>query len=179
MTELDLESSDSLVMVARALKTRGLQGEIVAELLTDFPERFQDLKRLLAVSKKGEPRELELEDYWFHQDRIVLKFKGYDDIEAAEQLRGLTFAIPASERVALPEDQYYDWELEGCEVRNRDGQEIGSVREVLKTGGVEILVVAGKTGQEFLIPLVGDIVTAIDVAGKSMVIDPPPGLLDL
>ena len=167
-----------LVVIARAVKPRGLRGEIVAELLTDFPERFEDVEELVLVSPHGERKTGQLEEYWFQNDRVILKLAGYDDVETAKELVGFDFAVPESERVELPEDQYYDWELEGCIVKVRD-ESIGKVRSVIKTGGTEILQIADEDGNERLVPLVDSIVVEIDTVEKIIVVDPPEGLLDL
>jgi len=173
----DSGSSD-LVIIARAVKPRGLKGELIAELLTDFPERFEDLEELVLVSPGGERSVGHLESYWFQNDRVVLKMAGYDDVEAAKQLVGFQFAVPESERVQLPSDHYYDWELEGCTVKV-GSESIGKVHSVLRTGGTEILAIADENGKESLIPLVDSIVVEIDAAAKTIVVDPPEGLLDL
>lgn len=170
--------SSELVVIARAVKPRGLKGEIVAELLTDFPERFQVLDELILVSPGGDRKKGRLEDYWFQNDRVVLKLAGYDDVETAKQLVGFEFAVPESERVTLPEGQYYDWELEGCAVKV--GHEtIGEVQSIIKTGGTEILRIVDEHGEERLVPLVDSIVVEIDTAKKSILVDPPEGLFDL
>jgi 16S rRNA processing protein RimM len=175
---MDDGASSELVIIARAVKPRGLKGEIVAELLTDFPERFEDVDELVLVSPSGERSTKRLEDYWFQNDRVVLKLSGYDDVETAKELVGVEFAVPESERVSLPADHYYDWELEGCTVKVGDDS-IGQVNSVLKTGGAEILVVTGNSGKELLIPLVDSIVVEVDLARKTIVVDPLEGLLDL
>ena len=175
---MDDGASSELVVIARAVKPRGLKGEIVAELLTDFPERFEDVDELVLVSPRGERSTKRLEDYWFQNDRVVLKLLGYDDVETAKELVGVEFAVPESERVSLPADHYYDWELEGCTVKVGDDS-IGQVNSVLKTGGAEILVVTGNSGKELLIPLVDSIVVEVDLARKTIVVDPLEGLLDL
>ena len=175
---MDDGASSELVIIARAVKPRGLKGEIVAELLTDFPERFEDVEELVLVSPGGERSTKRLEDYWFQNDRVVLKLSGYDDVETAKELVGFEFAVPESERFPLPADHYYDWELEGCTVKV-GGDTIGKVNSVLKTGGAEILVVADNSGKELLIPLVDSIVVEVDPERKTIVVDPPEGLLDL
>src|ERR1044072_6587187 len=175
---MDDDASSELVVIARAVKPRGLKGEIVAELLTDFPERFEDVDELVLVSAIGERSTKRLEDYWFQNDRVVLKLSGYDDVETAKELVGFEFAVPELERVELPADHYYDWELEGCTVKVRS-ENIGHVSSVLKTGGTEILVVNDESGKEQLIPLADSIVVAVDAANKTIVVDPPEGLLDL
>src|SRR5215217_945236 len=178
MIRMEDAGSSELVVIARAVKPRGLKGEIVAELLTDFPDRFEDVEELVLVSPRGERTTKRLDDYWFQNDRVVLKLAGYDDVEAAKELVGFEFAVPESERVPLPADHYYDSELEGCTVKV-GAQTIGIVNSVLRTGGTEILVVADESGKERLIPLADSIVVAVDIAGKTILVDPPEGLFDL
>ena len=177
MIEMEAGSSE-LVIIARAVRPRGLKGEIVAELLTDFPERFEELEELILVSPTGERKLVQLEDFWFQKDRVVLKLAACDDVESAKQLVGYEFAVAEADRVPLEEDEFYDWELEGCTVKAGD-ESIGQVRSVLKTGGTEILVVIDDSGKEQLIPLAAEIVVKIDKAARVILIDPPEGLLDL
>lgn len=175
---MDQTGSDELIVIARAVRTHGLKGEIVAELLTDFPERFEDLDELILVSPAKERSEVQLEDYWFQKDRVVLKLAGCDDVDQAKALVGYDFAVPESERVPLGEDEFYDWELEGCTVMAGDNN-IGQVRSVMRTGATEILVIGDADGKERMVPLAESIVVKIDPAGKTIVVDPPEGLLDL
>ena len=105
------EPGSDLVLIARAVKTHGLKGEVVAELLTDFPERFEDLNVVVLVSPGGEQKNVSIEEFWFQKHRVVLKIDGYDDVDAAKELIGYVFAVPESDRVQLEEDEFYDWEL--------------------------------------------------------------------
>jgi 16S rRNA processing protein RimM len=173
-------AEEELVAVAKAVRTRGLRGEIVAILLTDFPERFEGLERLIAVGTDGSRTSLKLEEHWLQSGRIVLKFAGYDSIEEASALVGSEFAVPEAERVELPDDEYYDWELEGCRVETVEGEELGRVREVLRTGGgAEVLAVDNTTtGREHLIPLAEDICVEINIERKLIRVDAPEGLLE-
>lgn len=176
----ELESpvaAEPLIIVARAVKTRGLKGELVADLLTDFPERFACLDRLFAVAPDGRRSVVALEEYWFQKNRIVLKLAGYDSVESAGKLVGYDFGVPESERVKLSDDEFYDWELEGCQVETVAGQLLGRVREVLRTGGVEVLVIQGD--RDYLVPMVNSILVGIDISRKAIVIDPLEGLLEL
>jgi 16S rRNA processing protein RimM len=175
---MDDAGSSDLIIIARAVKARGLKGEIVADLLTDFPERFEDLEELVLVSPTGERTIGQLEDYWFQNDRVILKLAGYNDVDTAKQLVGYEFAVPEQDRVPLPEDHYYDWELEGCEVKVGN-EVIGKVSSVMRTGGAEILVITDEKGSERLVPLADSIVVEIDPAAKTIVVDPPEGLLEL
>jgi 16S rRNA processing protein RimM len=169
---------DDLIVIARAVRTHGLKGEIVAELLTDFPERFGDVEELVLVSPSGERKPGQLEDFWFQKDRVVLKLADYDDVDKAKELVGYDFAVAEADRVQLAEDEFYDWELEGCTVIAGE-RNIGQVRSVLRTGGAEILVVTGESGKEQLVPLAAPIVVEINTPAKTIVIDPPEGLLEL
>ena len=173
------ESQESLIIVARAVRTRGLKGELVADVLTDFPERFEQISELSGIGLDGVRKQFKLESHWFQNDRMVLKFSGYDTIESAKTLVGYEFGLPEAERVQLAEDQFYDWELEGCSVELEHGPSIGTVREVMRTGGVELLVVEDDARREHFIPMAQTIVVEIDVSGKKILIDPPDGLLDL
>jgi 16S rRNA processing protein RimM len=173
------ESYKELIIVARTVRARGLKGELVADLLTDFPERFEQISRLLGIGPSGEYEELQLENYWFQNDRVVLKFVGYDSIESANTLVGYELGLPEAERVQLSPDEFYDWELEGCSVEIENGSAIGNVREIMRTGGVELLVVEDHTRREHLIPMAESIVIEIDLSRRKIVIDPPEGLLDL
>ncbi|HEX4900549.1 MAG TPA: ribosome maturation factor RimM [Pyrinomonadaceae bacterium] len=169
-----------LVIVARAVKTRGLKGELVAELLTDFPDRFADISSLIAVGPQGIRKSVELESHWLQQGRVVLKFAGYDSIERAKELVGFDFAVAEGERVELEDGYFYDWQLEGCLVESNDGVKIGTVKEVRRLGGeIDMLAVEDADGVSRLIPLVEGIVLEVDIAGRKIRIDPPQGLLEL
>src|SRR5689334_2614117 len=103
-----MTDSDDLIVVAHVAKVRGIRGEVVADLLTDFPDRFAELTSLIAISPDETRRSLQIEEQWFHGDRLVLKFAGFDRIEEAKDLVGCDLAVPADERVKLPEDSFYE-----------------------------------------------------------------------
>ena len=170
---------DDLILVARIVKTRGLRGEVVADLLTDFPDRFANLKALIGISNSGDKRSLQIEEQWFHGDRLVLKFAGFDSIDEAKELVGYDLGLPETDRVELPADTFYEWELTGSLVETIDGRPIGKVSGVMHTGGVEMLRVVDETGRDRLIPMASDIVVEIDKEQKLIRIDPPEGLLEL
>src|SRR5919206_4678726 len=110
-----------LIVVAHIVKVRGLRGEVVADLLTDFPDRFEKLKSLIGISSSDERRSLQIEEQWFHRDRLVLKFAGFDSVDAAKELVNYDLAVPAKDRVELPSDTFYEWELVGSRVVTVDG----------------------------------------------------------
>ena len=168
-----------LVAVARVARPRGVGGEVAANLLTDFPERFERVAELIAVFPGGTRRRLALEGYWQHGDRVVLKFEGFDSPEEAASLAGCELAVPESEAVELEEGEFYDWQLEGCRVETVEGREVGTVREVLHTGGeASVLIIRDERGVENLVPLAESICVEIDVERKLIRIDAPEGLLE-
>ena len=166
-----------LVAVARVVRTRGLKGEVVAEILTDFPERFELLDVITAVRESGERLDLKIEKFWFQNGRVILKFDGLDTVESGETLRNVEICVPESEAVELEEGEYFDWELAGCKVETINGEVIGEVRELMRTGGTELLVVAGET-KEYLIPFANAICVEVDIENKLIRVDPPEGLLE-
>jgi len=168
-----------LIAVARITKTRGLRGEVIAQPLTDRLERFANLGTVVAEASEGTRLTLHLEDHWFHQTRLVLKFVGYDTVEQAQQLVGRTIKVREEERIELTDDEFFHFQLVGCDVVTVSGMPVGRVTDVLETGGTDLLVVREATGHERLIPLAAAICVAVDVAGKRIQIDPPEGLLEL
>lgn len=166
-----------LVAIARLVKARGLRGEMVADVLTDFPERFENLEKVFAICADGKISELEIEKFWFQKNRIVLKFKNFDTIEAAETLRNCEICVSETEAVELEADEFFDWQLEGCAVETVEGETLGAVQELMRTGAGEILVVKG-AAKEYLIPFVEKICVAVDVENKLIKVDAPEGLLE-
>jgi 16S rRNA processing protein RimM len=168
---------EDLVAIAKIVRSRGLRGELVADVLTDFPERFDGLENVIGVSPDGTRTDLKIEDSWFQKDRIVFRISGFDSIEKADTLRGVEICIPESEAAELDEDEFFDWQLKGCEVETIEGERIGVVRELMRTGGTEILVVEN-AGREYLIPFAETICTDVDIDSKKIRVDPPEGLLE-
>ena len=176
--EDDLASVE-LVTVARVAKARGVKGEVAADLLTDFPERFKGLGELIAVFADGRRERLALEGHWFHGGRVVLKLKGYDSPEEAARLAGVELAVPEASAVKLGEGEFYDSQLEGCRALTVEGRELGTVREVLRTGGeAPVLVIRDGDGREHLVPLALSICVSIDTDAKLIRVDAPEGLIE-
>lgn len=180
--------SPAWVLVARLVRPHGRRGELVAEILTDFPERFHDRHRLFLIPPErvgSRPREMHMENFWFQRSRIVMKFQGVDSINEAEALRGFAVAIPAAERVALDAGSLYVSDLIGCRVidLNRDGFEVGVVTEVdRQSSSTDLLVVhpAERRGQgELLIPFAAKYVVQVDPMGRRLEMRLPAGLLEI
>ena len=176
------------VWLARIRHTQGRKGEVFADILTDFPEKFAERKRLWLLpgtsgaSSIALPREVELVAHWLHKGGIVLHFAGVDSISAAETLKGLIVAVPRSERAALAEDEVYTGDLIGCALIDVAGAEpvtVGEIEGVDRTAGaVALLVVRGVTG-EVLIPFTKNYLRKIDIKEKRVEMALPEGLVEL
>ena len=167
------------VVIARIVKARGIRGEVACGIETDFPERFQTLDRVTVLMPDGRRLALALEDHWFHKDRVILKFEGYDTMTAAEELVGGYLVISEADGLELEEDEFYEYQVVGADVIAITGEKIGIVTRLMRTGGTDLLVIEGEGKREILVPFADDICTEVDVDAKRITINPPEGLLEL
>jgi 16S rRNA processing protein RimM len=169
------------IAIAQVLRPQGRKGEVLAEILTDFPSRFADLQRVFLDDPGNNPRVVTVEHTWLHKGRVVLKFAEIGSINDAETLRGRYVLVPEEEKVTLPAHQYYLSELKGCQVVvERDGERkpLGTVTEIERTGGVDLLRIS-EGSREVLVPFARAICKVIDPEARLIVIEPPEDLLDL
>jgi 16S rRNA processing protein RimM len=168
----------SMVLVGRVVRPHGLRGQVVIVPETDFgAERFgAGAKVWRAVgSAIGD---LTIADSHPQGDRWVVAFENVSTVEDAEALRGVELRIPEDARMPLGPDEYYLYDLVGCEVRTAAGAEVGRVESVY-TGAGGALLGVNRNGAEVLVPLVKVMCPEIDVAGRRIVVDPPDGLLEV
>ena len=163
--------------IARVVKTQGRRGEVGVEMHSDFPERFEDRRRVFALDQKDQRRELQIEDFWPHKDLMVLKFAGVDSISDAETLLKCEIQIPADERVRLDEGWYVS-DLVGCKVTDH-GREIGEVAEVEFGAGEAPLLVVRDGNQEHMIPLSEPYTKLVDTAARKIELLLPDGMLEI
>jgi len=169
------------IAIATIVRPQGRRGEVLAEILTDFPSRFTGLQHAFLNDPGSIPREVKIERTWLHKGKVVLKFGGVDSIDDAEGLRGRYVLVREEEKVALPAHQYYWFDLKGCQVeilREGTRHRLGVVTDVEPTGGVDLLHISDGS-EEILVPLAEDICKVIDPEARLIVIDPPEDLLDL
>jgi 16S rRNA processing protein RimM len=176
--------------LARIRRPQGRKGEVFADVLTDFPEKFAERLRLWLLpegtpAKAGRvatPREVGLVNHWLHKGGVVLHFSGVDSINDAETLAGLIVAIPRVERAALGEDETYIGDLIGCALVDVAGAEpvlVGEVEDVDRTAGPVALLVVHGAGGEILVPFAKSYLRKIDLKAKRVEMALPEGLVDL
>jgi 16S rRNA processing protein RimM len=172
------DAQPSFIAIARIARTRGNRGEVLADLYTDFPDRFNLLREVWLVPESGHRQLLTVESSWEHKGRRVLKFAGVNSISAAEAFVGCWVEIPAEQAIPLPEGTYFDHDLVGCTVLDTGGNKIGTIVEVLHIAGNNQLVVK-HLDRELLIPAVESICVQVSIREKQILVDPPEGLMDL
>lgn len=169
---------ERFITLARIVRTRGIKGEVSADLLTDFPERFASLNQVRVLCR-GKEYEEEIESYWFHQNRVVLKFRNRDTPEVAQELVSGEIQIAESEREPLPEGAYYDTDLIDCLVLENQAP-VGRVIEIFRTGpGNTNLVLRNDEGKELMVPFAQEFLIKVDVENKLIEMRLPEGLKEL
>jgi 16S rRNA processing protein RimM len=201
-----MAAAERWAWLARIRRTQGRKGEVFAEILTDFPEKFSERTHLWLLSAAGLdpvtaersksirnpaahptaddqiPRAVQLVAHWRHKGGVVLHFAGVDSIDAAENLIGLVVAIPWSQRGRLEQDAIYIGDLIGCTLVNVAGPRpvvVGRVQDVDRTAGpAPLLIVEGARGQ-VLVPFAKSFLPRFDLEGKRVEMALPEGLIEL
>lgn len=166
-----MKAFSEAVTIGRLVKPQGRKGELLAVPLSDHPERFPSLTKVLVETAAGGVQEMKVTDCWPHKGRFVLKLEGIDSIEAALKLRGKSLGIAEDELQPLPAGSYYHHQLRGLRVQDGAGRLLGTVERVLETGGVPVLEIAG-AGRELLLPLAQPFIAAVDVPGGTLTVVP-------
>ncbi len=166
---------DDLLLVGRVGRAHGIRGQIVVNPETDFMEDRFRTGQVLLIGPADHTREYEIRDVRFHQGRPIVGLTGVDTMNDAETLAGSDVWLPESRVAPLPDGTFYRHDLVGCEVHDATGTRLGSVTAVEGTLDRSYLVV----DEHMMIPLVGHIVTSVDIAARRVTVDPPEGLIDL
>ncbi len=177
---------EPFIWLARIRRPQGRRGEVFADILTDFPEKFDQRRQLWLVaeasSASAPPRTVELIHHWLHKGGIVLHFAGVNSISDAETLAGLGVAIPAAERVPLGEGEAYIGDLIGSALVDVAGPAPATVGEIVDVdftaGPVPLLVVRTLRG-EALVPYARAYLRQLDLGHKRVEMALPEGLVDL
>jgi len=165
------------ITIGRVLKPWGIKGEVKIETLTDFPERFKNLRRVFLESPSGKEICAEISAVRYVDGVPYLLIAGYDTPEKSRTLNGWFIRIPREEKVPLPEGSYYWFELIGMEVVSEAGEQLGTIADIFETGSNDVYVV--KRGRkEIYIPATREVVRQVDKAANRMVIHLMDGLME-
>jgi 16S rRNA processing protein RimM len=199
-----MESPSQWMVLAQVLRPQGRKGEVLADLLTDFPERFNRHPRVWLApagfadrAAAGEAagvgaESAEVAAHWLptgrNAGRIVLHFAGIDSIEKAQQLAGKDVLVPLAERMPLETGAAYVSDLIGCTVYDRD-RELGIVDDVQFPTSPDgsrrldeaaaLLAIRPPEGGEVLVPFASAFLLSLDVAAKSIRMQLPEGLAEI
>ena len=176
-------------LVGVVLRAHGVRGEVVVEPRTDVPGRRFAVGRVLARATVGATSpagtDLVVAKVREHSGRLLVRFEGIDDRTGAEELRGVRLVIDADD-AGPPADAgedadglWWDSELIGLSARLSDGSVVGDVTGVVHGAGNDLLVVRTGEGRSVLVPFVAAVVPLVDAAAGRLVVNPPPGLLEL
>jgi len=191
------QSPPAWIVLAHLLRPQGRKGEVLAELFTDFPERFEEQTRVFLAppgfqGEEAEARRAGVVSFWLpvgkNEGRVVLQFGGVDTISEAESIVGMDVIVPREERLPLDDESVYISELIGCTVY--DGTfAVGVVDDVQfattadgarrLTDAAPLLAVTSRDGDEVLIPFVKAFLVTVDTEAKRIEMKLPEGLVEV
>lgn len=160
--------------VGKLRRPHGLKGEILMEILTDFPER---LKKGTTLYIGPEHLPLKLANVRRHDQGMLVAFNGYHTPETAGELRNLIAYVPSKDRPPLEEGEYYHHQLLGLKVYDEEETFLGKLTQILETGANDVLVVQPEGGSEILLPALESVILEVNLEEGKMRVHVLPGLL--
>lgn len=159
--------------IGETASPHGVRGFFSVRILTDFPRRFKNLRR---VYLGEDHRPLDVERVRILPDRVLMKVAGVDSPESASSLRNQLLYVPVSEAVPLAEGEYYWYQIIGLEVWTTAGEHLGKVTDIFTTGSNDVYIVQREKG-ELLVPAIEDVISAVDLEQGRLTINLLPDLL--
>ena len=158
-------------------RSHGIRGDILTDVMTDFPERLKP-GTYLYVGDKKQP--LKITRRRPHNDGLILGFEGINNAEQTAKYRAQTVYVPAKDRPALPEGEYYHHQVLGITVVDEAGAVLGTLTEIIETGANDVYVVSdgGSPAREILIPAIKQVLLDVDLDKKTMRVHLLPGLVE-
>ncbi|MGI6491636.1 MAG: 16S rRNA processing protein RimM [Peptococcaceae bacterium] len=170
--------SNEFIRIGKILKSQGHRGAVRVLPLTDFPDRFLDMKLARVRVPDGyKVIEYTIEDVRPHGKFMTIKFKEINDMDMADRLRGSYIEVSRQELVPLQEDSYYIFDIVGLSVYDAAENYLGKITDVLQTGANDVYVVE-TGGKPLLLPALKGVVREVDLQGGRMLVDLPEGLAD-
>lgn len=168
---------EDMLRVGVFANTHGVRGEIKVFPTTDDVTRFKKLK-ILYLDKGAELMKLEVSSVRFFKNMVIMKFKGIDNINDIEKYKGKDLLIERKQAVPLQENEYFICDIIGSKVVTEDGQEVGTLKEVLQTGANDVYVVKTAEGKEVLLPVIDECVLDVDTDEKIVTVRLMAGIMD-
>jgi 16S rRNA processing protein RimM len=167
------------LVIGRIGRPHGLAGEVTVEVRTDCPEIRYARGSVLDVDppQRGPLRVTSTRDM---NGRLLVTFAGVADRTAAEALRDTLLVVDSASSPPLTDpEEYWDHQLIGLCAVTTTGEVIGELADVLHPPGPTVLAIRRPDESEVLVPFVAAVVPSVDLRGRRVVLDPPPGLLEL
>ncbi len=168
---------ENLLQAGIISSTHGVRGEVKVFPTTDDKNRFKKLKSILLDTGK-ELLTLDIESVKFFKQFAIIKFKGYDTIEAIEKYKGKSLFVTRENAVKLNKDEYFIADLIGMKVENENGSFSGVLKDVIETGANDVYTVLCDDGKEVLIPAIKECILSVDLEKGEMKVHLLDGLLD-
>lgn len=158
--------------------THGVRGEVKVFPTTDDVNRFKQLKEVILDTGK-EQKTLEIEQVKFFKNMVILKFKGYDNINDIELYKGKDLLVTRDNAISLEPNENFIVDLIGLSVVTDEGEPFGTLTDVLVTGANDVYVVETPDGREVLFPAIPSCVLDVDLEKAVVTVHILDGLLDL
>ncbi|KGP73969.1 ribosome maturation factor RimM [Pontibacillus yanchengensis] len=170
---------EQLFTVGKVVNTHGVRGEVRVIKITDFEDRFQPGKIVYWKDENDQNiTKLTIDGHRMHKNFHLLHFQGYDGLNDVEPFKGGSLSITQEQQTPLDEGEFYYHEIIGCHVVTTDGEEVGTVKEILSPGANDVWVVKRKQQKDAMIPYIEQIVQEVDMERQQIIINPMEGLLD-
>ena len=169
---------EDLLQVGVITTTHGVRGEVKVFPTTDDPARFKKLKNVVLDTGK-ELVDLEVAGVKFFKNMVIVKFKGIDNINDVEKYRKKSLYVTRENAVKLKKDEYFIADLIGMKVSTDEGEELGTLSDVMQTGANDVYVISKEGADDILLPAIKDCVKQVDIEGGTMQVHLLDGLRDL
>jgi 16S rRNA processing protein RimM len=166
-----------LVRVGYVSGTHGLHGAIRVRLDNPDSSLLQNIE-FFSLAREAERAEYRVTGVRSAgRGTFKVSLDGVTAVDRAIALRGAIVMVPAELLPATAQREFYYFEAIGCGVITTTGLRVGTIEEVFSNGANDVWVVRDRS-TEHLVPVIENVVKEIDLAGRRIVIEAVPGLLD-
>ncbi len=162
--------------IGQIVNTFGIKGMVKIKPFTNDIKRFDKLKTIYIESKKIK-KEYEIEEIKYHKNMVLMKLKGINTPEEANQLRQSYLLVDREKEEPLEEGVYYIIDLLGLPVYTDQGKLLGKVDDIFNTGSNDVYVVKNELGKQILLPGIPDVLKKVDLEEKRITVHLIPGLM--